>query len=141
MKEIERVCFYMYYKDDDKYEEEIGAMKVMEEHVQYLDQKYEEFFSNSITYIRAVKDMVNREEIKMLSREEGLKEGIAEGKAVGRKEGKKEGIKEGEIVGIEKEKAETVKRMLIKNYDTKEISECTGLSIKKIKKIKEEMAS
>ena len=61
-------------------------------------------------------------------REEGIKEGI--------KEGISKGTKEGIALGVAQEKIAIVKSMLEKNYDIKEISDITGLSIDEINKIK-----
>ncbi len=104
MSELEKLGFYMRYNEDDKFEEETNEMRVMEETVQYLDARFEEFYNNPVAYVNAVKAYVDREDLKASSKM--------------------------------KEKTETVKRMLRKKYELKDISECTGLSIEEIIRIK-----
>ena len=58
--------------------------------------------------------------------------GIKQGKKDGIKEGKEKGIKQ----GIKEKAIETAKNMLNKGLDIELISECTGLDIKEIEKLK-----
>ena len=62
--------------------------------------------------------------------------GIKQGKKDGIKEGKEKGIKQGIKQGIKEKAIETAKNMLNKGLDIELISECTGLDIKEIEKLK-----
>ena len=66
----------------------------------------------------------------------GRKIGLDEGHKLGLDEGHRLGLSEGEKIGIDKGVLQTAKEMLKKNIDINIISECTKLSIDKIKKLK-----
>ena len=56
-------------------------------------------------------------------------------KAVARREGIEEGVKRGKKEGKNEKAIEIAKKLLLKNMNTKEISEITGLSIEEIEKL------
>ena len=68
--------------------------------------------------------------------QKGIKQGKKDGIKEGKEKGIKEGIKEGMKKGIKENKLETAKNMLNKGLDIELISECTGLDIKEIEKLK-----
>lgn len=68
MSELEKLGFYIRYNEDEKYEEETKELRVMEEQVQYLDARFEEFYNNPIAYVNAVKAYKDREFLKATSK-------------------------------------------------------------------------
>ena len=56
--------------------------------------------------------------------------------AVAKQEGRKEGKQEGKQEGIKEAKFENAKKMLLKKYPAKDISDITGLPIEEIKRLK-----
>ncbi|MFV0483785.1 MAG: hypothetical protein ACK5MG_06795, partial [Bacteroidales bacterium] len=69
-----------------------------------------------------------------------IERALEEGEEIGIKKGEKIGIEKGEKIGIEKgekKKAEqTALRMIAKGYDNATIHDLTGLSIKKIERLR-----
>ncbi|HPO49656.1 MAG TPA: hypothetical protein PLO89_04960, partial [Spirochaetota bacterium] len=92
-------------------------------------RKYEE----SLKIYRDLKGVVNT------SFYEGEKIGIEKGEKIGIEKGEKIGIEKGEKIGIEKGKTEgkyeTAKKMKQKGFDTKTISDITGLNENEIEKL------
>ena len=64
---------------------------------------------------------------------------IREGNRISKEEGIEEGIEQGIEQGILQNTIDTIKSMLKKNYDIKEISDITGKSIKEIKEIEKSL--
>ncbi|MEM7175289.1 MAG: Rpn family recombination-promoting nuclease/putative transposase [Chlamydiota bacterium] len=79
-------------------------------------------------YVKANLAFTEEKEARRIEREEGREEGRKEGRKEGREEGREEGRKEGR----EEEKVALVRKLLKRSRPVKEISEDTGLSIKKI---------
>ena len=69
----------------------------------------------------------------------GYERGIEKGEAAGEKRGIDIGIKKGTKQGIEKNKYSTATKMLSKNFSVDMIIDITGLSKKRILKLKEEL--
>jgi hypothetical protein len=80
MSKLERTCFYMKYKYDNKYQKEIEQMVVKEDTVEYLDHLYERFDLDALRNL-AIKTQEYNEQ---LLRYEERKAGIVEGKNEGR---------------------------------------------------------
>jgi hypothetical protein len=78
MSKLERTCFYMKYKYDNKYQKEIEQMIVKEDTVEYLDHLYERFDLDALRNLviktqEYNEQLLRREEIKI-----GMKEGRIE---------------------------------------------------------------
>ena len=90
----------------------------------------------SISSDSILMSQLERRELEDYCQEIAIHEAHDEGKALGLSEGKILGISEGKTLGINESKIEIAKNMLNKQSDINFISECTGLSIEEIERLK-----
>lgn len=121
MNDIEKLLFFIKYRNHPEYHGIIKKIKEMlKEVTEIMDKKYDMYTQNMATYMYLVKEELeakhdNRlyyEELREDGRKAGIKEGIKEGRELGIAEGIKEGREEGREEGIELGKAQTIISLL-----------------------------
>jgi hypothetical protein len=98
MTKLEKVCFYMKYRDNKKFEKEIKAMVVKEDTVAYLDNLYEQFDRDALMDLAVSTARIHELEIE----DRGFKKGRSQGKNEGLIKGRVEGREEGLALGMDK---------------------------------------
>jgi hypothetical protein len=78
MSKLERTCFYMKYKYDNKYQKEIEQMVVKEDTVEYLDHLYERFDLDALRNLAIKTQEYNERLLRYEERKVGMKEGRIE---------------------------------------------------------------
>jgi predicted transposase/invertase (TIGR01784 family) len=79
MTKLEKVCFYMKYRDNKKFEKEIKAMVVKEDTVAYLDNLYEQFDRDALMDLAVSTARIHELEVE----DRGFKKGRSQGKNEG----------------------------------------------------------
>jgi hypothetical protein len=76
MSEIERMCFYMKYKNNKKYQKELEEILEQDSQVQYLERVFEIFQSDPLFYLETMSAMAKEKEYE----HRGIKKGRSEGR-------------------------------------------------------------
>lgn len=144
---LEKLLYLLICNDKEKIDKVYDGDEFMAKIIREVKTQEDEFDKLFYYNREILDDEMTLEEAKKEARDEALAEGLKEGRAEGLKEGKAEGLKEGRVEGLKEGRAEGVKQskidiakaMLKENCVIELIAKVTDLSIKEIKKLKEEL--
>jgi predicted transposase YdaD len=119
----------------------VKLMKVIFEMFEQLDEKEREerYFETILTYILSIRDDVSLEDIKKVVQEVSYERGETVMTAAEklRTEGMQVGMEKGRQEGRQEEKLQIAKNLIKFGMDDNQIEQSTGLTIKEIKKLRE----